>query len=387
MPSKTSGHAVICAPTILATLLVCIELTSSPAIADPPTVPVETILAAPFERVAGPAIGSASFYPDTTSSWCDHTVASPTVDFDGKMWRMWFVGMSRTDDPGIPYGFAERIGMATSDDGIHWKLANGGRPVLDYGPPGKFDDAGLAHPFVLRVGDRYMMWYGGIDGRTGKDVGVHPAHVRVEQIGLATSADGVHWQRANQGDPVMSIGGKGSIDSIQATGCHVIRQGERFLMWYGAYNGRHTLGLASSRDGVRWKKQNGGQSLSGLTGPKQLGPSVHFDGRRYLMLYNTIRSSPNGGTHWTLFAATSTDGIHFQAALENKPLLGPAPPDNFGSADGKKGNNHAVHPTKMVILEDRVWIWYAAEGNQPRPGRQYAASAIGLMEVRINRQP
>jgi len=32
-----------------------------------------------------------------------------------------------------------------------------------------------------------MMWYGGIDGRTGKDVGVGPAHVRVEQIGLAIS--------------------------------------------------------------------------------------------------------------------------------------------------------------------------------------------------------
>jgi len=355
--------------------------------ADPPTAQVEEILAAPFKRVAGPETGRASFYPDDASTWCDHTVGSPTVDFDGKTWRMWFVGMSRTDDPGIPYGFAERIGMATSDDGIHWNIANQGRPVLDYGAQGKFDDAGLSHPFVLRVGEQYLMWYGGIDGRTGKDVDVEPAHVRVEQVGLATSRDGIHWQRANNGNPVLSIGAKGSIDSIQATGCHVIRQGDRFLMWYGAYNGTHTLGLAASHDGIQWSKENDGRSLSGLMGPKQLGPSVHFDGTRYLMLYNTIRMTPNGGTHWTLYAATSADGVHFQPALENKPLLGPAPPGNFGSADGKKGNNHAVHPTKMIILDDRVRIWYGAEGNKARPGRQYAASAIGLMEVRIGAKP
>jgi hypothetical protein len=248
---------------------------------------------------------------------------------------------------------------------------------------GKFDDAGLSHPFVLRVDNQYTMWYGGIAGRTGTDVGVDPAHVRVEQIGLATSSDGIHWTRANNGDLVLSIGKKGSIDSVQATGCHVIKRGDQFVMWYGAYNGTHTIGLATSGDGIHWRKENGGRSLPGLMGGKQLGPSVYFDGSRYLMLYNTTRNTPNGGSQWTLYAATSADGITWKPALDNKPLLGPALPGNFGSADGKAGNNHAVHPTKIVVLQDQVRVWYGAEGSKPLPGQRYAAIAIGLMEARL----
>jgi len=345
---------------------------------------VETLLNAKFKRVQGAMTGGAVVYPNSAKSWSDHSLGSPTVTFDGRTYLMYFVGMSKTSDPAIPYGFAERIGLATSTDGVRWKIANKEKPVLDFGAKGKFDDAGLAHPFVLRVGDKYMMWYGGIDGRAGKDVGVGPAHVRVEQIGLATSKDGIHWTRANNGNPVMKIGRPGSIDAVQATGCHVIRRGDQFIMWYGAYNGRHTIGLATSKDGIHWQKQNGGRSLPGLKGGKQLGPSVYYDGRQYLMLYNTIRKTPNGGSQWTLYLAISKDGIHWKQARNNVPLLGSAPPGNFGSADGKKGNNHAVHPTKIIIVKGRARIWYGAEGNVARPGRKYAASAIGLMEAKIS---
>jgi len=361
--------------------MVCYIMLVTPAAAAPPAVTVETVLEARFKRVTGPQSGGAMVYPDSDSTWFDHSVGSPTVDFDGTTYRMWFVGMHKTDDPGIPYGFAERIGLATSSDGVHWKVGNRGKPVLDFGAEGKFDDASLSHPFVLRVGNQYMMWYGGIDGRAGKDVGVGPAHVRVEQIGLATSTDGIHWVRTNNGDPVLKIGPKGSIDAVQATGCHVIRRGDQFVMWYGAYNGVHTIGLATSSDGIHWEKGNGGQSLPGLGGPKQLGPTVHFDGSRYLMLYNTILETSGGGSLWTLFAASSEDGIRWKQALSHQPLLGPAPPGNFGSADGRKGNNHAVHPTKMIVLNKRVLIWYGAEGNKPAEGKIYAPSAIGLMQA------
>jgi hypothetical protein len=366
--------------TLLATLITAHAESGPPLAAEEPA-SVGSVLRSQFQRVAGDQSGQAVVYPDSSSSWFDHSVGSPTVIFDGETYRMWFVGMSRSDDPGIPYGFAERIGLATSTDGVRWQLANQARPVLDFGAAGEFDDAGLAHPFVLQVGDRYMMWYGGIDGRTGKDVGVDPAHVRVEQIGLATSLDGVHWQRANHGKPVMTIGPRGSIDSIQATGCHVIRRGDQFVMWYGAYNGTHTIGIATSRDGIDWNKGNGGAPLSGLAGPKQLGPSVYFDGHDYLMFYNTIQPTPNGGTIWTLFAATSSDGIRWKPALGGERVLGAAPEGNFGSADGRKGNNHCVHPTKLVVLKNRIRLWYGAEGNNPAAGKTYAPSAIGLMEA------
>ena len=354
------------------------------ASADPPS--VEALLKSTFDRVVGSQTGGAAVFPDTKSVWFNLSVSLPTVDFDGETYRMWFVGHTMTSDPGIPYGWYERIGLATSRDGLHWEIANEGRPVLDLGPAGTFDDCGLAHPFVLRVGDQFMMWYGGIDGRAGRDVGVGPAHVRVEQIGLATSSDGVHWARANDSHPVLEIGPPGSIDAVQATGCHVIRRGDEFAMWYGAYNGAHTVGMATSQDGIHWTKENGGQAVTGLLGTGKLGPSVYFDGSRYLMLYNTAWSTGGGPEGlWTTFAATSSDGVHWDSALDHQSLLGPAPPGNFGSADGKRGNNHVVHPTKMIFLDGRVRVWYGADGNQPAAGTNYGHSAVGLMEAKIAR--
>ena len=96
-----------------------------------PTVSVDTVLRSSFRRIAGKAAGAAAVFPDSNSKWYDHSVGSPTVDYDGTTYRMWFVGMSRTKDPRIPYGFDERIGLFTSTDGIGWKVANGGRPVRE----------------------------------------------------------------------------------------------------------------------------------------------------------------------------------------------------------------------------------------------------------------
>ena len=60
---------------------------------------------------------------------------------------------------------------------------------------------------------------------------------------------------------VLDIGPKGSSDSIQATGMHVLRIDNKFVMWYGAYNGLHTLAMATSPDGLRWTKVNGGKPV------------------------------------------------------------------------------------------------------------------------------
>jgi len=72
------------------------------------SVAVKRLLTASFRRVAGVETGGAAVFPDERSSWYGHSIGSPTVDFDGTTYRMWFVGMSPTDDAKIPYGFAER---------------------------------------------------------------------------------------------------------------------------------------------------------------------------------------------------------------------------------------------------------------------------------------
>ena len=124
--------------------------------------------------------------------------------------------------------------------------------------------------------------------------------------------------------------------------------------------------------------------MAGLQGPEKLGPSVHFDGSRYLMLYNTAWNSGGGPPGlWSLFAATSSDGIQWDPAWDHRSVLGPAPAGNFGSADGKKGNNHCTHPTKMILVDGRVRVWYGAEGHKPAPSHRWPHQAIGLMEAQL----
>ena len=346
-------------------------------------VSVDQILQSRFDRVPGPATGGAALDIGEPGSWYDYAVVFPTVDYDGKLYRLWFAGLTMTDRPGVPYGWYSRLGLATSSDGVNWTVANGGRPVLDLGPKGSFDAMGVTHPYVLRVGNEYMLWYGGISGGQAGDVGVTPAHVRIERVGLATSPDGIHWRRRNAGQPVMDIGPAGAIDSVQATGMHVLQIDGQFVMWYGAYNGTHTLGIAISPDGVNWTKGNNGESLAGLAGDQQMGPSVYFDGSQYLMVYNHNLPGKNGGTIWTAFAATSMDGINWAPARDDQPLLGPAPPGNFGSADGVRGNNHVAHPTKMIAAANSVRIWYFAEANEAPAGSKYPPQRIGLMAATL----
>ena len=377
--------------TLIIALLYCTACATAPAQdtaassqpAPTAAVTVGQILEAGFERVAGPATGGAMLDVGPEGSWYDYAVVCPTADYDGKLYRLWFAGLTMTDAPRVPYGWHSRIGLATSSDGVNWALANGGKPVLDLGPKGSFDAKGVTHAYVLRVGDEFMMWYGGISGEVAADVGQSPGHVRVERVGLATSPDGIHWRRRNGGKPVMDIGRDGAIDSIQATGVHVLHIDGQFVMWYGAYGGLHSVGIATSPDGIHWTKGNDGRSLPGLAGQQQLGPSVYYDGAEYLMVYNHGRPGEAGGTIWTAFAATSPDGINWQPALDDQPLLGAAPPGNFGSADGTKGNNHSVHPTKLIVAGNRVRIFYFAEVNQPMPGSTYAHQRIGLMEATI----
>ena len=349
-----------------------------PAVAAEP-VSVARLERAVFRRVPGKAGQGSSLATGKKGSWNDQFVGSPTVVYDGGKYWMWYNGARFTNEPGYPYRIIEQIGGATSKDGLVWTPLGDGQPVLAPGPAGSADDRGLSHPYVLKVGEKFLMWYGGIDGRSGKDLGITPAHVRVEQICLASSRDGVHWQRENGGRPVMPLGKKGTVDSLQVTGMHIlkIRRGDRqvYRMWYGAYNGSHTLAVAESPDGIKWTRVFGGKPITGLQGGAQgqLGPSVHFDGRRYFLLY-----CGDLGGQWKTYSAVSDDGFHFRQLAGGRPVLGLPPKGSFDTAG--KGANHSVHASQMIFVSGRVRAWYSGEDPLP-PGHQ----KIGLMEAVLGR--
>jgi len=70
-------------------------------------------------------------------------------------------------------------------------------PVLSPGKTGTWEDYGVYAPFVLKQGDSLKMWYTGI-----KSYGL-------QQIGYATSIDGITWHRDPR-NPVLKVGTPGS---------------------------------------------------------------------------------------------------------------------------------------------------------------------------------
>jgi len=86
-------------------------------------------------------------------SWDDEAVLHPSIYFDGTTYHMWYSGYDGTN---------VRIGYATSPDGIVWaKYA--GNPVLDIGVPGSWDDYYAYLPTVVFLNSTYHMWYTGND--------------------------------------------------------------------------------------------------------------------------------------------------------------------------------------------------------------------------------
>lgn len=325
---------------------------------------VGEIAAAGFQRIAGPREAGAVLDTTQAGNWGTYVVGQPTVDFDGTLFRMWFAGTPRLAPGESPYLYRSSIGLATSRDGLNWTVENGGQPVFTHGPAGSFDSLAVGHPSVLRVADGFLMWYGGADGSAAE------TGVRVERLGLAKSADGINWVRQNGGRPVLDIGPAGSIDSIQATGAAVVKTADGFRMWYGAFNGLHTLGTAASRDGIAWTKDERG-AATGLQAEKgALGPSVYARDGQYLMLYSVLLDG-----QWKMVAATSADGWSWAPAAGGAPLLGAAASDAFDSATA---GNHSVHPSEIVVRGDRVWVWYSGED-----ARAPNLMRIGLMEATL----
>lgn len=302
-------------------------------------------------RVWGPDAKGAVLDWDSTREWMSSTVGLPTVLDRGGRILMWFAGYAKAPDD--PHAIiAKQVGLAESRDGIHFNLLNDGLPVLGPNPAGGFDAHSVSHPFVLDAEDdagrpELWMYYAGAEGRQSANF------VRVEQIGLAKSRDGITWTR-EQESPVVANGKPGEIDSIQAAGPFVLRHGNRFEMWYGAYDDKHRIAFATSPDGIAWTKHG---AVTGLRGADagELGPSVYFDGTQYLMFYNSVQ-----GTQWLLYAATSTDGQNWVPAYDGRPVVADAPSWSFAHA-APPGNNSCVHPSGLLFRPGFALAWYMGE--------------------------
>lgn len=114
----------------------------------------------------------------------------PTVMVDGGKAHMWWCSQyGSAAPPGDDILYAE----APTPDGPFTGPGGGAPAAVLSGSPGNFDGVHTCDPSVLRVGTTYLLYYTGAAGD----------HALGNAIGLATSADGVHWTRAAGGKPIL----------------------------------------------------------------------------------------------------------------------------------------------------------------------------------------
>ena len=113
--------------------------------------------------------------PGPRGSWDERGVADPyVIALNGKLY-LYYLGQDRAR--------RQRLGVAVSTDGLHWKKLRS-NPILELGEPASFDEKGLGEPAVWTSHGYYFMLY------TGRDKTEH------RRMGVAYSQDGVLWKKA-----------------------------------------------------------------------------------------------------------------------------------------------------------------------------------------------
>ncbi len=127
-------------------------------------------------------------------------------------------------------------------------------PVLLPGAAGDWDAAQVTAPSVVKTDQGYFMYYTGLS-----DFGA----VNSMRIGLATSPDGITWQK--YGDPVLTPGAEGDWDGVLVHQPRVVQTPDGFVMSYRSMQpggSNKAYGFATSEDGIHWTKYAGNPYLS-----------------------------------------------------------------------------------------------------------------------------
>ena len=181
----------------------------------------------------------------TPSTWDAYTVDAPMVIRQNGGYKMWYTSFLSPTSPDF-------LGYATSPDGIHWTKYSG-NPVFGPGQAA-WEVAGPYGCSVMPFEGGYKMWYAGVDVTFLKD-----------NIGYATSADGIAWLKDTANNPVLKIGATGQWDDAFVGVPQVLGVNNRYYMWYTGYRsptGPRAVGVATSNDtGRTWTKHTGNPVL------------------------------------------------------------------------------------------------------------------------------
>ena len=239
----------------------------------------------------------------------DNTYYNLYSGFDGKTWH---------------------TGLAISSDGVHWRKQ--GRIISPQ--PDTWENSYIAaNGSVLRNQSEFFYWYQAGPRAT-------------PEIGLAQSSDGQHWRK--DPSPVLETGPRGSWDERGVADPYVLLIGDFHYMYYLGQDRarRQRLGVARSRDGVRWEKLRSNPILEpgsdGAFDENGLGePAVWQSHGRYWMLYTGRDRAENR----RLGMARSMNGVTWEKL-----------PGSFSGSE--RWNNKVICDPTILVEGDSIRVWF-----------------------------
>jgi len=172
-------------------------------------------------------------------AWDHYAVDNPFLLLEGDKLYCFYEGQ----DKPFRNGGHERVGLAVSDDGLHWRKCDA-NPILDVGPHGAWDSEVAKIPCVTKHAGQYWLFY------TGRATAGGTMH-----IGLATSSDLRRWQKVPE--PVLRSRPDRWDRVLSTHAAPVLRVGGRFLLLYRGMLRRYAaqgVGLAASTDLKHWRR-------------------------------------------------------------------------------------------------------------------------------------
>lgn len=157
----------------------------------------------------------------------------------GKYWMIYHAYPA----DGYEAGPAE-MGLAWCEDEnlLDWHRLD--QPVLSWRNGGEWEKGGLYKAWLMEHDGLFYLFYNAKD----KD---EPGWV--EQTGMATSTDLMHWQRCER-NPVLQVSA-GRWDSKFVSDPIVLQDRDNWVMFYFGFDGRHAQeGIAFSHDLIHWEK-------------------------------------------------------------------------------------------------------------------------------------
>lgn len=252
----------------------------------------------------------------------------PYVMLDNTMFRMWFSWRAKH---GIAY--------SESHDGINWS-----RPelVLSVDPEQKGQTA-VNRCTVIRRDNQYHMWFTG-QSKTAS------------YIYYATSPDGLQWTRL-QSDPVIFPDQPWEKTSVMCPDVIVDKKTGQLRLYYSAGEQYEPdgIGLATSADGITWQKSPTAIFTSdpnhSWERAKVTACNVHYLNGWYYMFYVGF-SNVN---HASICIARSRNGFDQWERLPSNPILTPPSRLNFFEWD-----RDAIYKPAAVMTEKGWIIFFNA---------------------------